>query len=73
MPRISSDNQVTIPAEMLQQAQLHAGEEVVIDVISIGELRLRATTANAEPAVESLTGEYPLRYVQQPVSDDDWW
>ena len=40
MPRISTKNQVTIPVTALEEAGLHAGDQVVI----VGQLRLAPGT-----------------------------
>ena len=63
MPRISAGNRVTIPAEALKQAGLHAGDEVIVEVVDAGELRLRRALT-FEQAFAALTGAYPRRYLE---------
>ena len=64
MPRISARNQVTIPAAALDVAGLHPGDEVVVEVVETGELRLRRRAMTFESAFAALTGAYPRGYLE---------
>lgn len=63
MPRISSKNQVTIPVAALDEAGLHSGDQVVVEVMHAGELRVRRTDDTFESAFGALTGVYPRDYL----------
>ncbi|HEX3517627.1 MAG TPA: AbrB/MazE/SpoVT family DNA-binding domain-containing protein [Solirubrobacteraceae bacterium] len=71
MPRISTKNQVTIPVTALDEVGLHAGERVTVEPVGDGELRIRRTTATFEDAFGTLTGTYPVGYLQQLDADDE--
>ena len=71
MPRISTKNQVTIPVAALDEVGLHAGERVTVEPVGDGELRIRRTTATFEDAFGTLTGTYPVGYLQQLDVDDE--
>ena len=64
MARISPRNRVTIPAAALKQAGLHAGDEVIVEVVDAGELRLRRRALTFERAFAALTGAYPRGYLE---------
>lgn len=70
MPRISSKNQVTIPVAALEEARLHAGDEVIVEALEDGELRLRRGAVTFESAFGSLTGIYPDRYLERLDAED---
>lgn len=70
MPRISAKNQVTIPVIALQEAGLHAGDEVVFEVLEDGELRVRRGAPTFEDAFGALTGAYPPGYLAQLDAED---
>lgn len=70
MPRISSKNQVTIPVAVLEEARLHAGDEVIVEVLEDGELRLRRGAVTFESAFGSLTGIYPDGYLERLDAED---
>jgi bifunctional DNA-binding transcriptional regulator/antitoxin component of YhaV-PrlF toxin-antitoxin module len=70
MPRISTKNQVTIPVAALDEAGLHAGDEVVVEVLDTGELRLRRSTLTFDTAFGALTGTYPPRYLETLDRED---
>jgi bifunctional DNA-binding transcriptional regulator/antitoxin component of YhaV-PrlF toxin-antitoxin module len=63
MPRISAKNQVTIPVAALQEAGLEAGDEVLVEALEDGELRVRRGTPTFEEAFGALTGAYPPDYL----------
>lgn len=70
MPRISSKNQVTIPVAALEEARLHAGDEVIVEALEDGELRLRRGAVSFESAFGSLTGIYPDGYLARLDAED---
>jgi AbrB family looped-hinge helix DNA binding protein len=72
MPRISTKNQVTIPVAALEEAGLHAGDQVVVEALEEGELRIRrGPPATFESAFGALTGTYPAGYLEQLDRDDE--
>jgi hypothetical protein len=71
MPRISSKNQVTIPVAALEEAGLHAGDEVTIEPLEQGELRVRRGTPTFERAFGALTGVYPAGYLARLDAEDE--
>ncbi len=70
MPRISAKNQLTIPVSALQEAGLRAGDEVVVEALNNGELRVRRGAAKFEDAFGALTGVYPPDYLAQLDAED---
>lgn len=58
MARISAKNQVTIPVAALHEAGLRAGDEVSIEALEDGELRVRRGAPIFEDAFGALTGAY---------------
>jgi AbrB family looped-hinge helix DNA binding protein len=71
MPRISAKNQVTIPVAALQEAGLHAGDQVLIEALEDGELRIRRGTLEFDAAFGVLTGVYPPGYLEQLDAEDE--
>ena len=71
MARISTKNQVTIPVAALEEVGLRAGEQVRIEPVGDGELRIRRSSASFEEAFGALTGTYPAGYLDQLDSEDD--
>lgn len=71
MARISSKNQVTIPVTALEEARLHAGDPVSIEVLGDGELRVRRGESTFEDAFGVLTGLYPPGYLAELDREDD--
>lgn len=63
MARISSKNQVTIPATVLEEAKLHAGAQVSIEGIGDGKLRVRGVGSGFEDAFGALANVYPEGYL----------
>lgn len=63
MPRISTKNQLTIPIAALDEAGLRAGDEVSVEALEDGELRVRRGTPAFEEAFGALTGVYPPDYL----------
>jgi AbrB family looped-hinge helix DNA binding protein len=70
MPRISAKNQVTIPVAALEEAGLHAGDQVVVDALEEGELRIRRGEPSFERAFGALTGTYPPGYLERLDRED---
>jgi bifunctional DNA-binding transcriptional regulator/antitoxin component of YhaV-PrlF toxin-antitoxin module len=71
MPRISSKNQVTLPVAALEEAGLRAGDHVVIEALTDGELRIRRGTADFDAAFGALTGAYPPGYLERLDAEDE--
>jgi AbrB family looped-hinge helix DNA binding protein len=70
MPRISSKNQVTIPVAALEEAGLRRGDEVVVEPLGDGELRVRRATLTFDTAFGVLTGTYPPGYLDRLDAED---
>jgi bifunctional DNA-binding transcriptional regulator/antitoxin component of YhaV-PrlF toxin-antitoxin module len=70
MPRISPKNQVTIPVAALEEAGLHAGDEVLIEVLDEGELRVTRGAPSFEQAFGALSGVYPPGYLDALDAED---
>lgn len=71
MPRISSKNQITVPVAALEEAGLHAGDQVVVEVLEEGELRIRRGAVSFHSAFGALTGTYPPGYLAQLDAEDE--
>lgn len=71
MAKISTKNQVTIPVAVLEEAGLHAGDQVVVEALEDGELRIRRGAASFESAFGTLTGTYPAGYLEQFDREDE--
>jgi AbrB family looped-hinge helix DNA binding protein len=70
MPRISSKNQITIPVAALEEAGLHTGDQVIVEALAEGELRIRRGAASFDSAFGALTGTYPPGYLDQLDAED---
>jgi bifunctional DNA-binding transcriptional regulator/antitoxin component of YhaV-PrlF toxin-antitoxin module len=70
MPRISAKNQITIPVAALGEAGLDAGDEVLVEAVEDGELRIRRGTLTFEGAFGALTGSYPPGYLDRLDEED---
>jgi AbrB family looped-hinge helix DNA binding protein len=70
MPVISAKNQVTIPVAVLEEAGLHPGDQVVIEAVEDGELRVSRPTVTFDSAFGALTGTYPPGYLEQLDAED---
>ena len=70
MARISSKNQVTIPVPVLEEAGLHAGDQVVVEALDRGEVRIRRGELGFEKAFGALTGSYPPGHLEQLDRED---
>lgn len=71
MPRISTKNQVTIPVAALQEAGLNAGDQVLIEALEDGELRIRRGPSQFDAAFGVLTDAYPPGYLDRLDSEDE--
>jgi AbrB family looped-hinge helix DNA binding protein len=71
MPRISSKNQVTIPVAALEEAGLRAGDEVVVEALEDGELRVRRGALTFDTAFGALTGAYPPGYLERLDEEEE--
>jgi bifunctional DNA-binding transcriptional regulator/antitoxin component of YhaV-PrlF toxin-antitoxin module len=69
--RISGKNQITIPVAVLREARLRAGDNVVIEALDEGELRVRRGTGEIDDAFGALTGAYPPGYLRRLDAEDD--
>lgn len=70
MPKISAKNQVTIPVAALEEAGLRAGDQVVVEALEKGELRIRRGAVSFERAFGALTGTYPSDYLERLDRED---
>lgn len=70
MPRISTKNQVTIPVAALDEAGLRPGEQVVVEALADGELRIRRGAVTFDSAFGALTGAYPPGYLEALDAED---
>lgn len=70
MARISAKNQVTIPVAALAEAGLHTGDQVVVEALEEGELRIRRGELSFERAFGTLTGSYPPGYLERLDRED---
>jgi AbrB family looped-hinge helix DNA binding protein len=70
MAKISAKNQVTIPVAVLEEAGLRAGDQVVVEALEAGELRIRRGAIAFESAFGALTGTYPVGYLEQLDRED---
>lgn len=71
MPRISAKNQVTIPVAALDEAGLQQGDEVVVEPLTEGELRVRRAALTFDAAFGVLTGTYPPGYLDRLDAEDE--
>lgn len=71
MPRISTKHQVTVPVTVLEEAGLRAGDQVVIEALGEGEVRIRRGAVTFESAFGTLTGTYPPGYLDQLDAQDE--
>jgi len=70
MAKISAKNQVTIPVAALEEAGLRVGDQVVVEALEEGELRVRRGELRFEQAFGSLTGAYPPGYLERLDRED---
>jgi antitoxin component of MazEF toxin-antitoxin module len=64
-------NQVTLPLTALDEAGLHAGDQVVIEALKDGELRIRRSAVTFDSAFGVLTGTYPADYLERLDAEDE--
>lgn len=70
MPRISTKNQITIPVAALEEAELRAGDQVVVEPLGVGELRVRRSALTFDDAFGVLTGGYGPGYLKRLDAED---
>jgi AbrB family looped-hinge helix DNA binding protein len=70
MAKISVKNQITIPVALLEEVGLHGGDQVVVEALGEGELRIRRGTVSFERAFGAVTGAYPAGYLEQLDRED---
>jgi bifunctional DNA-binding transcriptional regulator/antitoxin component of YhaV-PrlF toxin-antitoxin module len=70
VPRISGKNQITIPVSALEEAGLRPGDDVLVEALQAGELRVRRGAPTFDEAFGALTGTYPPGYLDQ-LDDED--
>ena len=63
MPRISSKNQVTLPAELLRRTGLTAGDQVAIEAEGSDRIVVRRRTEDFEEAIGVFDGLYEANYL----------
>ena len=71
MPKISTKHHVTVPVAALEEAGLRAGDQVVIEALGEGEVRIRRGAVSFENAFGVLTGSYPAGYLEQLDAEDE--
>jgi bifunctional DNA-binding transcriptional regulator/antitoxin component of YhaV-PrlF toxin-antitoxin module len=70
VPRISTKNQVTLPVSVLAQTGLRAGDQVIIEALDDGALRVRRGETTFDSAFGALTGTYPPGYLERLDAED---
>jgi hypothetical protein len=55
----------------LEEAGLHAGDQVVIEAFEDGELRIRRGQTTFDSAFGALTGTYPRGYLERLDAEDE--
>jgi AbrB family looped-hinge helix DNA binding protein len=71
MPKISTKHQVTIPVVALEETGLHAGDQVVVEALGEGEVRIRRGAVSFESAFGALTGSYSPGYLERLDAEDE--
>jgi AbrB family looped-hinge helix DNA binding protein len=71
MPRISAKNQITIPVAALEETGLRPGDQVLIEPLQDGELRIRRGAPQFDAAFGALTGVYPPGYLERLDAEDE--
>ena len=62
---------MTIPVAALQEAGLQPGDQVLVEALDDGELRLHRGERRFEDAFGALTGVYPSGYLEQLDAEDE--
>lgn len=65
MPRISSKNQVTLPAELLKRTGLTAGDQVAIEAEGTDRIIVRRRAEDFEKAIGVFDGLYEVDYLEK--------
>ncbi|MBA3422848.1 MAG: AbrB/MazE/SpoVT family DNA-binding domain-containing protein [Thermoleophilaceae bacterium] len=65
MPKISSKHQVTLPVESLEQAGLHAGDDVAIHAEGPDRIVIRRGPSDPAEALGVFDGLYEPGYLEQ--------
>jgi len=65
MPRISSKDQVTLPAELLRRTGLTAGDQVAIEAEGSDRIVVRRRTEDFEEAIGVFDGLYEANYLEK--------
>jgi hypothetical protein len=55
----------------LQEAGLHPGDQVLVEALADGELRIHRGKHSFEDAFGALTGVYPTGYLEQLDAEDE--
>lgn len=71
MSRISSKNQLTVPVSALAETGLSAGDQVIVEPIGDGELRVRRAVLSFSDAFGALSGHYPAGYLERLDAEDE--
>jgi len=71
MSRISSKNQLTVPVSALTEAGLGAGDQVIVEPVGDGELRVRRAVLGFNDAFGALSGRYPAGYLERLDAEDE--
>jgi antitoxin component of MazEF toxin-antitoxin module len=61
---------VTIPVAALDEAGLHPGDQVLVEALEDGELRIRRGALRFDAAFGALTGVYPPDYLDRLDAED---
>ena len=70
MAKISSKNQITVPIRVLEEARMRPGDDVVVEAVDEGELRVRGAALSFDDAFGALTGQYPRGYLERLDAED---
>lgn len=70
MSKVSSKNQVTLPVDTMRAAGLHAGDEIVIRPVGVGEIVLTARGSRVRRNAGIAKGIYRLGELDE--LRDEW-